>query len=146
VLLLVGSGRGYDEELRALAVELAIDQQVIFVGGVPAERVPYYLSLTDVFCLLSSYEGMPVALLEAMNEGKAVVAADGYGMRDLLRSTGSGVLVPVDNLEATASALTTLVQCPERREALGRAAQSFVRSRLSWGAIAGQYLQLVASR
>jgi glycosyltransferase involved in cell wall biosynthesis len=146
VLLLVGSGRGYDEELRALAAELAIDKQVIFVGGVSPERVRYYLSLTDVFCLLSSYEGMPVAMLEAMNEGKAVVATDGYGMRDLLSSGGSGVLVPVDDLEATTRALTTLVQHPEHREVLGRTAQSFVRSQLSWGVIAEQYLQLVASR
>ena len=144
VLLLVGGGRGYEREFRALTAELGIAEKVIFVGQVPAERVYYFLSLTDVFCLLSSYEGMPVALLEAMSQGKAVVATDCYGMRDLLRDGHSGVLVPVDDLPATAEALTSLVQYAHRRHSLGQAAQAYVQDRLDWRSIAQQYLDLVA--
>ena len=142
VLLLVGGGRGYEEELRALAVRLGVAERVVFVGRVPAERVPYYLSLTHVFCLISSYEGMPVALLEAMREGKAVVATDGWGMRDLLAAGDAGVLVPVDDVDATAAALAELAADPERRAALGRRASALVSGRFLWGPIARRYLEL----
>jgi glycosyltransferase involved in cell wall biosynthesis len=146
VLLLVGGGRGYEEAMRALAIDLGIADRVVFAGKVPAERVSYYLSLTDVFALLSSYEGMPVAMLEAMSAGKAVVAADGYGMRDLLSGGDSGVLVPVDDIPATAEVLRMLVRCPERRQSLGRAARAYVHSHLAWHSVAEQYLQLVDVR
>jgi glycosyltransferase involved in cell wall biosynthesis len=145
-LLLVGGGRGYEDELRALARDLRIDRQVIFVGGVPAERVRYYLSLADIVCLLSSYEGMPIALLEAMAEAKAVVASNAYGMRDLLEGSGAGELVPVDDVDAAAVTLEALVRSPERRESLGRSARSLVRDRFQWQTVAKQYLGLAGMR
>lgn len=142
LLLLVGGGRGYEAGLRALVAELGIADRVVFTGSVPPARVPYYLSLVDVFCLLSSYEGMPMALLEAMQLGKAVIATNGYGMRDLLEGSEAGVLVPVDDIPATAAALEQLVRDPARRRALGEAARARVQSRFSWDRIARQYLAL----
>ena len=141
-LLLVGGGRGYEEPLRALADELRLAHRVILTGSVPPDRVGYYFSLVDVFCLLSSYEGMPMAVLEAMQLGKAVVATDGYGMRDLLGEAGAGILVPVDDIPETARVLEALVRDPARRRALGDAARARVRSRFTWNRIAREYLDL----
>lgn len=142
MLLLVGGGRGYEARLRGLVAELGIADRVVFTGSVSPARVPYYLSLVDVFCLLSSYEGMPMALLEAMQLGKAVIATNGYGMRDLLEQSDAGVLVPVDDIPATAAALELLVRDPARRRALGEAARARVRAQFSWDRIARQYLAL----
>jgi glycosyltransferase involved in cell wall biosynthesis len=142
-LLLVGGGRGYEEPLRTLASQLGISERVELTGSVTPSRVAYYLSLVDIFCLLSSYEGMPMALLEAMQSGKAVIATDGYGMRDLLAEGDAGVLVPVDDIPATASALETLVRDPARRRALGEGARARVRSQFTWEQIARRYLALV---
>ena len=146
MLLLVGGGRGYEEGLSALVGELGLGDHVIFVGAVPPERVRYYLGLSDIFCLLSSYEGMPMALLEAMEQGKAVVAADRYGMREVLAGRAAGVLVPVDDVPATARALAELIASPERREALGRAARELVHDHYRWDSIARRYLALAAER
>lgn len=143
VLLLVGGGRGYEGPLRALAAELRVADRVIFTGSVPPDCVPYYLSLVHVFCLLSSYEGMPMSLLEAMQRAKAVVATNGYGMRDLLADGDAGILVPVDDIPATARALEALVKDPARRAALGAAARARVQSRFTWDRIAREYLGLV---
>lgn len=161
VLLLVGGGRGYEAAIRRLASELGIAERVEFTGSVPADRVPYYLSLVDVFCLLSSYEGMPMAMLEAMQQGKAVVATNCYGMRDLLgektetggdRNLGketsrgnctAGVLVAVDDIRATAKALETLVTTPALRRSLGKAARRRVQDHYTWDRIARRYLELV---
>ena len=142
LLLLVGGGRGYEPRLRALVADLGIADRVVFTGSVPPARVPYYLSLVDVFCLLSSYEGMPMALLEAMQLGKAVIATNGYGMRDLLEEGDGGVLVPVDDIGATAAALEQLVRDPLRRRVLGEAALARVQAQFSWDRIARQYLAL----
>jgi len=84
-----------------------------------------------------------MALLEAMQSGKAVVATDGYGMRDLLGEGDAGMLVPVDDIPATAAALETLVREPARRRALGDAARRRVESRFTWERIAKEYLALV---
>lgn len=142
VLLVVGGGRGYEGPLRALAADLGIADQVIFTGAVPPDRAHYYMSLVDVFCLLSSYEGMPMALLEAMRQGKAVIATDCYGMRDILHGTDAGILVPVDDVTASAHAIRSLVSDPERRRALGDAARERVAKHHTWDAIARRYLAL----
>ena len=144
ILVLVGGGRGYDERLRALATELGIEANVIFVGPVPPDRVPYYLSLCDIYCLVSSYEGMPVALLEAMDAGKPPVATSGYGMRDVLQGCDAGVLVPVDDVPAIATALEQLIRNPDQRRAIGGAAATHVRRHFGWTSIARSYLALMA--
>jgi len=140
-LVLVGGGRGYEDSLCSLARQLGIEDAVELVGSVPHERIGYYLGLSDIFCLLSSYEGMPMALLEAMRAGKAVVATDCYGMRDILSGEDAGLLVPVDDIPATSEALKHLLADPERRAALGRSARQLARSQFSWTKIAEQYLE-----
>lgn len=144
-LLLVGGGRGYDQPLRALVRELRLDDRVVFTGPVHPDRVAGHLALSDVFCLVSSYEGMPMVVLEAMLAGKAVVATDRWGQRDLLAG-GAGVLVPVDDIPATARALEALVRDPERRRLLGDAARDRVTREYSWDRIARRYLALVPER
>jgi glycosyltransferase involved in cell wall biosynthesis len=142
-LLIVGGGRGYDAPLRAVAAEQGIADRVVFTGAVSPDRARYYMSLLDVFCLLSSYEGMPMALLEAMQLGKAVIATDRYGMHDLLNGSNAGVLVPVDDIPAAAAAIRSLVTDDTRRRALGAAAREHVRSRFTWDRIARRYLEVV---
>jgi len=143
VLHLVGGGRGYENELRILPSALDIENHVEFVGRVPHHRVGYYLELGDIFCLVSSYEGMPMALLEAMRAGKAVLATNCYGMRDLLADGECGILVPVDDIRVTSEALKELVSDPARRHILGQAARERILDRYRWEDIARRYLALV---
>ena len=83
--------------------------------------------------------------IEAMQQGKAIVATNGFGMRDLLDDSdpAAGVLVPVDDIPATAHALASLIRDPERRQALGAAARRRVNERFRWDQVARQYLALV---
>lgn len=145
ILLVVGGGRGYEGELRALARELEIEESVVFAGPAPPDRIPYFLGLTDVFCLLSSYEGMPMAVLEAMQAGIPVVATDAYGQRDLL-ADGAGVLVPPDDVPAAAAAIESLVRDAELRKRIGAAARERARSRFSWDLVAKRYLELAGAQ
>jgi len=100
----------------------------------------------DVACVTSLNEGTPVSLIEAMAAGRAVVATDVGGVRDLLdsgsagpaeippkgfRVTPVGVLIPSADPEGLAAALAHLEGNPPLRRALGEAARRHVRERYS---------------
>ncbi len=142
-LLLIGGGRGYEQAVRDYIRELEIAEHVIEVGEVPNEEVPGLLALTDIFCLCSAYEGMPVALLEAMCMGKVVLTTEAFGMRELVEHGKSGWLVQVDDLEELQDAMSLLLENDRLRKDLGQAAQFRAREHFGWDRIARRYLALV---
>jgi glycosyltransferase involved in cell wall biosynthesis len=82
----------------------------------------------DVFLLPSLSEGLPVALLEAMAAGKAVVATRVGGIPDAVRDGVDGVLIEPGDVDAVCAAVGRLVADRDERERLGRAAQETVAS------------------
>ena len=79
------------------------------------------MSGCDAFVLASSNEGLPVAVMEALALGLAVVATDVGGLREVV-DEGCGVLVPPRDPVALADAIAQLRAEPERREALAAGA------------------------
>lgn len=88
-LQLVGDGPGVGES-RALAGALGLADRVEFLGT--RDDVPSLLAAADVAVLASRYEGMPLAVLEAMRAGVPVVASDLPGVRFILGETGAGLV------------------------------------------------------
>jgi len=76
----------------------------------------------DIFVLASLWEGLPLAVMEAMALGVPVVATNVGGLRELVRDRVAGTLVPPRNERALAEAIAELATDPERRSAMGRAA------------------------
>lgn len=84
--------------------------------------IPALLDAADGFVLSSAWEGMPLALLEAMAMEKPVVATDVGGVRELIGE--AGILVRAKDPIALARAMLDVVQLPqENRAALGRTAR-----------------------
>ncbi len=146
VLLLVGGGRGYEGPIRDLARELGVEEHVVFVGSVPNEHISQLLNLTDVFCMPSAYEGMPIAILEAMAMGKPVLSSKVSGMNDLIQNGENGILTPVDDIQAIVQALEGLVSNHECRRRLGNQARKDIIKKYSWNIIAQKYLDLLPAR
>lgn len=142
-LLLVGGGRGYEPEITSLVRELGLEHAVILVGKVPSVTVLYYLHLTDIVCMPSSYEGMPVAILQAMAMGKPVVTTNGFGMRDLIENSETGSLAPVDDVSALADAIAELASNPKKASAMGQRARAVVVAHYGWDDVAERYLDLI---
>jgi glycosyltransferase involved in cell wall biosynthesis len=104
-----------------------------------------FLADLDVVALTSLNEGTPLSLIEAMAAGRAIVATDVGGVRDLLtREWGDdpgepwtlsavprGFLVPSGDVEQFAAALITILREPARSEKMTGAAREFARSRFS---------------
>ena len=100
-----------------------------WAGWLDPEAKRRELDAADVFVLPSTSEGLPVALLEAMAHGKAVVATTVGGVPDVVADGGDGVLVPPGDPGVLAEALVALAGDPERVRRLGRAAAERARRR-----------------
>ncbi|MBP1063750.1 glycosyltransferase involved in cell wall biosynthesis [Bradyrhizobium diazoefficiens] len=84
-----------------------------------------------VAVLPSHREGLPVSLLEAAACGRAMVATNAPGCREIVVQNETGRLVPVEDAKALADALLSLALSPELRSRYGRTAREMVVQRLS---------------
>lgn len=115
-LIIVGTGPD-EAALRALARQLNVEKAVEFVGF---QSNPYaFMAHADLFVLASRYEGFGMVLAEALAVGTAVVATDcPSGPADILMQGEAGVLCPIEDPNALASAIATLLKNPARRHTL----------------------------
>ncbi len=81
--------------------------------------LPRILAASDLFVLASRHEGSPLAILEAMFAGRAVVASETGGIPELVRHGETGLLVSPGDIGALASAIDSLLQDDEKRNRMG---------------------------
>lgn len=93
-------------------------------GWLDADEKARALAASQIFLLPSTSEGLPVALLEAMAHGRAVVASRAGGIPEVVTHDEDGVLVPPGDPARLAEAVRALAGDPARRAALGRAARA----------------------
>jgi glycosyltransferase involved in cell wall biosynthesis len=121
-LRICGGGRER-AALEALIVELGLERRVELVG--PVREVEPQLGGASIFALSSRVEGMPLALLEAMGKGLAVVSFDSAaGPREVIEHGVDGLLVPAGDEGALAGAICALIESGALRRRLGAAARS----------------------
>jgi glycosyltransferase involved in cell wall biosynthesis len=115
------AGRGALEgELMAGARDRGVAERVHLIGL--RSDVPAVLAAADVFVLPSLSEGLPLALLEAMFAGRAIVASAVGEVSAALAHGAAGVLVPAGDPLALAAAVDGLLSEPQRARDLGRTA------------------------
>lgn len=111
-LQLPGGGKAlHRKPLETLAAQLGIADWVEFPGVV--RDVPQRLMAHQLCVLSTHYEGMPLALLEGMAAGCAVVGSAVPGVREVLRDGEDGLLVPESDPVALADALERLLRDPD---------------------------------
>jgi glycosyltransferase involved in cell wall biosynthesis len=113
--------------LETLVRELGLEHAVHFVG-VRRDREHFYGSL-DAFVLPSRWEGLSLALAEAVGAGIPTVATDVGGNSEVIRSGCSGLLVPTDDPTALASALDSLLSDADLRRRFSEQGAAEVRPR-----------------
>ena len=129
MVAIAGSGP-YEATLVEQAKALGVASAVRFLGF--RRDVSGLLSAADVLCAPScGYEGLPLAVAEAMAQGLPVVASDLGGIPELVVPGETGLLVPVGDVEAIARALLDLVGDDARRARLGSAGRDRVMERFS---------------
>jgi PEP-CTERM/exosortase A-associated glycosyltransferase len=148
-VLLVGGGPE-EAALRAMAATLGIADKVVFTGRVPHGDVQRYYSIVDVL----AYPRRPMRLtelvtplkpLEAMAQGRLLVASDVGGHRELIRDGETGILFRAGDAGALAAALTRLHGERERWPALRERGRSYVENERSWKSSVARYRHVYAS-
>ena len=91
-LAIVGEGPE-KSRLQLLAIDLAVDQRVVFCGSHPHEELPSFYSAADILILASNREGWANVLLEAMACGTPVVASNIPGNAEVVNDRSAGEVV-----------------------------------------------------
>lgn len=118
------AGEGSQKErLQKMALELGL-QEVAFMGFV--SDIPSFLSSIDIFVLPSFYEGLGVAVIEAMAAGKPVVASAVGGIPELVEDQVAGLLVPPRDASALARSISQLVPSEDRIRQMGEKGREHV--------------------
>lgn len=141
--VLVGDGE-QSGALRRQAAQLGLldDGTVVFAGRVDRAGIAAWLERADVFCLPSIYEGLPLAILEAMAAGLPVVAANVSGNPEAVVDGVTGRLVEPENAPALAQALAELLGDRDARRRMGAAARRRLAEEFSIGGVTAAYLRL----
>lgn len=114
--LLVGSGQELPT-LKKSASKLGITNHVIFKPAATYQQLLGYYQIADIFVLASRLEGLPRVFMEAALSKTPIVATDTAGIRDLIVNHRSGKIVPTDNPESLAQAISQLLSDPDQAKA-----------------------------
>lgn len=142
-LYLAGLGKKrLQQQTRSLVDRLQLTGQVEFLGQV--QDLPKLLMRQQFFVLSTHYEGMPLALTEAMAAGCACIGSDVVGVREVIAPERTGLLVPEGDAQALASAIERLLRSPELAESMAAAARQEAEKTFDVSVMQAQYEQLLA--
>lgn len=142
-LLLVGGGP-QEASLKAQVVALGLQDQVIFTGRVPHETVQRYYDLVDVL----AYPRLPIRLtelvtplkpLEAMAQGRMLIASDVGGHRELIRHGETGFLFRAGDMAALADGITHVLANRDAWPRIREQARRFVEVERTWANSVARY-------
>jgi PEP-CTERM/exosortase A-associated glycosyltransferase len=144
-VLLVGGGME-DAALRRVVAELGVADRVVFTGWVAHDAVGAYYGLADllVYPRLSNRVTelvTPLKPLEAMGQGRLVVASDVGGHRELIRPGATGWLFGAGNVDALANTVVAALGDPEGARRIRADARRFVETERTWEASVGRYVE-----
>jgi L-malate glycosyltransferase len=128
--IIVGDGPMKDV-LHARSQELGLGDVVHFVG-LQTEVRPY-LAAFDLYMMSSIYEGLPIAMLEAMSSGCPVISTDAGGIKEVIRNEQDGLLCSVDDPDALVELALTLLNDPVYRKKLSVAGRKRIIEAFSLG-------------
>lgn len=134
-------GEGPDrEKLERLIDELNLRDSVELLGR-RDDMAALYASL-DVMVSSSRQEGLPMAVLEGMASGRALVATAVGEVPTVVLNGRTGLLVPPEDAQSLATGILALLRDPERRRLLGAAARQLVEEQYSAARMTADYLQI----
>ena len=132
------------QRLETQARELGIGERVEFLGF--RSDVPRLLAEADVLLMSSRYEGVSIAILEAMCAGLPVIATRVGGVPETVQDGVTGLLVADNNSEAMAQAMQELMTSEPERRRLGEGGQAMLQHEFSIDIVADRYFQIYLGR
>ena len=147
-LLLVGGGP-QEALIKQKVQELKLDDQVLFTGRIAHDLVQDYYNQVDIFV----YPRLPMRLtdlvtplkpLEAMAQGRLVIASDVGGHIELIKHGHTGYLFEAGNAEALANTVLDLLNQREQWDQLRTAGRQYVEQERNWTTSVSNYKAIYA--
>lgn len=135
----VAGGGPQLSRVRSLAAEVP---GIVHVLG-ERNDVADLITASDLVCLTSTFEGLPMTILEAMALSRPVIATRVGGIPDAVTDGQTGRLVPLADTDAFAQALVELARQPALRRAMGEAASATYRDRYTLTSMADHYAEVL---
>jgi glycosyltransferase involved in cell wall biosynthesis len=130
----------YGKTCEDLHRQLGLGDRFRFMGS--TRDVTKVLQESDIFLMSSISEGMPMGILEALSQGRPVVATAVGGVPEVLR--GCGLVAPPGDVHGIALAVTTLLQDPSMAAQLGRRGHQRVGRKFTSSECLGSYRALIS--
>lgn len=127
-ILFIGDGE-LREELMTQTKSLGLERNIHFLGT--RKDVPELLAASDYFILPSLWEGLSMALVEAMASQIPVIATDVSGTKQVIIPGETGILVPPGNAQQLANAMRQIISDPEKAKEMAIAAKQRVEKYFS---------------
>lgn len=138
-LLIAGDGEERTT-LEILILELNLTEHVHFLGSIT--NVREFLAILNIFTHPSIFEGLGIAVIEAMSMGLPVVATNVGGLPELITDGQDGILVEPNNSIALSKAMNRILSDPELSEKLGQNARRKAVERFSVKTMVHKYEEL----
>jgi glycosyltransferase involved in cell wall biosynthesis len=113
--------------LAAQVQTLRLRSEIHFTGF--RSDIPELLAAADYFVHVPYYEGLGIAVLEALASGLPTIASRVGGIPEIIEDGKTGMLVPAQDAKALSATLIRLFNDPHFSRQLGRTGQTFVRER-----------------
>ncbi|MHB1297046.1 MAG: glycosyltransferase family 4 protein [Gemmatimonadaceae bacterium] len=141
-LRVIGFGRDDNPELLRLARELGVLEAIVFEGRKRSEELPRFYRAARVLLVPSAYEGLPMVILEAFQNGLPCVATRVSGHPEVIEDGESGFLVELDRPDEMADAALKVISDPDRARDMGERGRDRVERRFLLGRQLSEYLAL----
>lgn len=133
-------GDGNVKRVKGLVEKYGLETQVILHDWVSPDSIIKILDTSHILVLPSYYEGLPMAVLEAMGRGLPVIATDVGGIPEAVIDRENGFIIKPGDIKMLADRISTLADDPGLREKMGRRSLEIVRQKFSVNKI-GQQLE-----
>ena len=140
-------GDGSERDVvEAMIEDVDMTKFICLKGWLGKDELIKQYQQTDCYLNLSSYEGLPNTVLEAMGCALPVIASDIPPHRELVEHQVTGYLVDLDRPERLIGQLTELATDRRRGRVMGEAGRQLVSASYSWTAVANSYIALFVPR
>jgi glycosyltransferase involved in cell wall biosynthesis len=140
--ILVGDGPLKEDiilQVKSLGLE-----EIVFLPGIQINASDWY-AVMDIFMMTSEFEGLPLALLEAMSCECAIIATNAGGISEVVNDGINGLTVAVDQWPCLAEKVQFLMDNPAIRVSMGLAARDRIVHHFSIHQMTKQLENLYAS-
>lgn len=126
----------YGEMLRKLAIS---DDRIIFTGAVEGENKDILLANAFAFCMVSSSEGFPIALLEAMAHANVCICSSIPAILEVMHRDDMGILCEANNPDSLWEQMNELESNYHNYQNMRSRVSEYIMENLTWQKVSDKY-------